>query len=337
VIPSGNKLSVLRLFPRERWRSGAVVLMAGILLLLWPFRAAAVGHAPPSPLVPQFVFKAPQELAGTVRTLSRIPPSQLLPVVNLLGLSSAGGPIEVELLPEASASAKGTPAWVAGYAIPSEGRIVLFPARSPGYPDGSLENVLVHELVHVLIFRAAKGNSVPRWFHEGLAMFAARERSFEDRARLVLEVAFRDPPTLSQLDAAFMGDPAEVRRAYAISGAFFRSLVERQGAGIAARILREASTGIPFEEAFRRGTGDAAIFTYFDFWQSFRAPEAWLPIVTSTTVLWFGITVLAIYAMRKQRKRDAAVRKAWEDEEEARRQRQAMEVLEEFEDEKPPN
>lgn len=337
MIPSRDKLSVLCPFPRERRRSGAVILIAGILFLLSSICGSALCQGPSGPPVPRFVFTAPQELAGTVRTLSRIPPSQLLPVVNLLGLSSPGAPIEVELLPETSASAQGTPTWVAGYAIPSEGRIVLFPARSPGYPDSSLENVLVHELVHVLIFRAAKGNSVPRWFHEGLAMFAARERSFEDRARLVLEVAFRDPPTLSQLDAAFLGDPAEVRRAYAISGAFFRSLVERQGAGIAGRILREASTGIAFEEAFRRGTGDAAIFTYFDFWQSFRAPEAWLPIVTSTTVLWFGITILAIYAMRKQRKRDAAVRKSWEDEEEARRQRQALDVLEEFEDERPPN
>ena len=34
----------------------------------------------------------------------------------------------------------------------------------------TLEDVLRHEVAHVLISRAAGGRAVPRWFHEGVAM-----------------------------------------------------------------------------------------------------------------------------------------------------------------------
>lgn len=313
------------------------LFIASLFLLAWPSGSWAQAPGPQAPDSRWLTFSAPPELRGTADSLARIPPSRLEPVLGLLGLREPGPPATVEIVPESSPLARNTPNWVSGYAIPSESRIVLFPGRNPGYPDGTLETVLVHEFAHVLIFRAANGHQVPRWFHEGLAMFAARERSVEDRARLLIEVAFGSPPSLQQLDEAFHGEPADVRRAYTISNAFFRNLVEKQGTGFVARALREAASGVPFDEAFRRGTGDAAVFSYFDFWQGFGAPESWLPVVTSTTVLWFAITVLALVAMKKRRKRDAAQRKAWEDEEKARRERLALEVLEEYEDEKPPN
>ena len=64
--------------------------------------------------------------------------------------------------------------WTAGFAIGNDGLIVLFPARSPRYPHDTLEDVLRHEVAHVLIDRAARGQRVPRWFHEGLAIVVER-------------------------------------------------------------------------------------------------------------------------------------------------------------------
>ena len=39
--------------------------------------------------------------------------------------------------------------------------MVLLPARTPTYPDGSLEEVLLHELAHVLVARAAGHSPSP--------------------------------------------------------------------------------------------------------------------------------------------------------------------------------
>jgi hypothetical protein len=47
--------------------------------------------------------------------------------------------------------------WIAGFASNGEGpekkdeMVVLFPARTPSYPNSSLEDVLRHEVAHVLI------------------------------------------------------------------------------------------------------------------------------------------------------------------------------------------
>ena len=71
------------------------------------------------------------------------------------------------LAPEESDVAKSTPPWIAGFARGADGLIVLFPARSPSYPYDSLEDVLRHEIAHVLIARAAGERSVPALVQRG--------------------------------------------------------------------------------------------------------------------------------------------------------------------------
>jgi hypothetical protein len=58
------------------------------------------------------------------------------------------------LATESSDWARGVSPWIAGFAVGSD-LVVLFPARSPSYPDNTLEDVLRHEVTHVLIWRAA--------------------------------------------------------------------------------------------------------------------------------------------------------------------------------------
>ena len=76
-------------------------------------------------------------------------------VMSLVGLSEPGPPIRVLLVPEASPLAGKIPAWVAGFAE-GTGMVVLLPERTPGYPDSGLEEVLAHEVAHVLARHAAE-------------------------------------------------------------------------------------------------------------------------------------------------------------------------------------
>ena len=55
---------------------------------------------------------------------------------------------------------------MSGYALSRESVVVLLPERILSYPHGSLEEVLRHELAHVLIARAAGQRPVPRWLNE---------------------------------------------------------------------------------------------------------------------------------------------------------------------------
>jgi hypothetical protein len=42
-----------------------------------------------------------------------------------------------------------------------------------------------------------------------------------------------------------------------------------------------------------------------------------VPFLTSSTTLWIVVTVLALYAFKRRRERDAAIREAWDEEEQA--------------------
>src|SRR4029077_5989874 len=102
--------------------------------------------------------------------------------------------------------ARQVPRSTAGFAVSEDNLVVLFPSRSPTYPQDSLEDVLHHEVAHVLIARAAGGRPVPRWFHEGLAMAAERTWGLEDEARQLQELTFVEPTSLDNVNALFDGD-----------------------------------------------------------------------------------------------------------------------------------
>jgi hypothetical protein len=236
-------------------------------------------------------------------------------ILDLVGMDTSGASVRVVLAPERSPLAAHVASWVSGYAVPALDTVVLFPGRVPSYPDRNMESLLRHEIAHVLISRAAHGNPVARWFDEGTATVAAREWGIEDGARAALATIGPGPRSLRDVDAAFSGDVSAVARAYAMSAALVRYLLHRHGDTAVARILARIGRGAEFGEAFEAATGEGP----GDFARAFFRREAvwttWVPFLTSSTVLWMAITLLALFAIRRRRERDAALREAWAEEE----------------------
>jgi hypothetical protein len=259
----------------------------------------------------ELVVDAPPELAAAaarVRTLGGI---DIGGALALTGMADAGPAIRVVLASEGSDLAGRAPSWVAGYALGPLSTIVLFPARVPSYPDRTLEVLIVHEITHVLVDRAAGGHTLPRWYNEGLATVAAREWALEDRARTALALIGHRPASLAAIGDAFTGDAATVARSYALSAAFVRYTLRRFGPTSAARTLAAVAGGAPFVEAFRRATGASLAEAERTFFRREAIWGTWVPFLTSTTVLWFGITALALLAFRRRRQRDAELRERW--------------------------
>src|SRR5688572_5228101 len=126
----------------------------------------------------QLWFDAPPELEPVRKRLESIDPQTFAEVRALTGGQALTEPLRVVLASEESELARQTPSWVAGF-VNSSDVIVLFPARSPNYPHDTLEDVLRHEVAHVLIRHSAgRAGATPRWFNEGLAMAAERDRGF---------------------------------------------------------------------------------------------------------------------------------------------------------------
>jgi len=272
----------------------------------------AMAQAPPT-----LAIMAPAELASSRSRLESFDRLALAGIVRTVGLAEPGAPIQVVLAGEDSEAARGTNAWTAGYAVGNAGLIVLFPSRSPFYPDDTLEDVLRHEVAHVLIARAAGGRPVPRWFHEGLAVAVERPWDLEDRSRLVWELIAGPRLRLREVDALFAGGQAAQARAYSLSAAFVRDLIREYGGTSPAAILRLVQDDVPFERAVATIAGRSLGSVEDRFWDRQRVWTVWMPYVTGGSALWLGVIALATLAVWRRRRHSAQIRRRWDEEERA--------------------
>jgi hypothetical protein len=260
-------------------------------------------------------IEAPPELAGARSRLESFDPARLRGVMKLIGVADAGPPIRVVLAPETSDWARQVPTSTAGFAVGEDNLVVLFPTRSLTYPQDTLEDVLHHEIAHVLITRAAGGRPLPRWFHEGLAMAAERTWGLEDQARLLQELTFVAPTPLDSVNALFTQDEAGRVRAYTLSGAFVRDLIRNYGPTAPAQLLARVAAGAWFEDAFAATIGHSLADEEAAFWNRHRFWTRWGPFFTTSDALWMVVTLLALTAFLRRRQQRAALRKKWAEEE----------------------
>lgn len=158
------------------------------------------------------------------------------------------------------AEASGMPKWVAGVAHPPTGQILI----SQHNPDGSpanLEELLKHEMAHVILHRATGGAKLPRWFHEGVAESFTGGISMARAQTLASAVFGPGVPDLEHLEARFHGDDGpSVAVAYAASRDLVTFLRDYRTGGDATgvrlrQLLTEIELGHRFEVAFVRAYG----------------------------------------------------------------------------------
>jgi len=271
--------------------------------------------SPAAQAPPVLVIMAPEELASARSRLEAFDRQPLAGIVRTVGLEHPGPPIQVVLAGEDSEAAREVSLWTAGYALSHSSLIVLFPSRSPVYPHDTLEDVLRHEVAHVLIGRAAGGQAVPRWFHEGLAVAVERPWDLEDRSRLVWELIAGPRLSAREMNALFDGGQGAQSRGYSLSAAFVRDLIRAYGAGAPAAILGLVREGAPFDRALATVAGRPLGLVEDAFWDRQRGWTMWMPLATSGEAFWLGVIGLAALAVWRRRRNAWRIRRRWEEEE----------------------
>ena len=267
--------------------------------------------------LPTLRIDAPASLEAVAERVGRFRVSRLTTAMTLAGLTNAGPPIDVLIIPEGSDLASRTPRWISGFADARRNVVVLFPGRARSYPADSLETLLHHEVAHILFSRAARGRSVPRWFNEGLALAAERPAGLEDRSRLAWTLVRYGDVSLADLERLFGEGRAANQRAYAVASALVRDLLRTHGEARPGRVLALVGEGRPFDEAFETAMGEPLLTAVERFWSRQRLWRRWIPFLTGPAFLWMVITLLALYAIRTHRLRRAEQQRLWKKEEHA--------------------
>ena len=205
------------------------------------------------------------------------------------------------------------PEWADGTAWPRWGIIFL---RSPHARPGTaapLEQVLDHELVHVLLGRAFAGPP-PRWLQEGLAQYYAGELG-PDTATTLSGVVFGRERlfALNALSRSFYADPLLAREAYAASADFVGFLAGRYGEAAVHRLIDAMAQGASFEAAVPIATGESMVSIEAAWAGRWSDPARWITHLED--VLWGLAAALVVVGAWRARRRTRATLARWEREE----------------------
>ena len=145
-----------------------------------------------------------------------------------------------------------------------------------------------------------------------MAVAESRRWSLRDAFTLGTTLLAGPPPRLETLSASFPADEGAARAAYAESFHFIAYLEREHGPGAVRRILAEMASGARFREAFRRGAGRDLAEVERGWRGRVNLAYRWVPALTSTSVLWMGITLLVLLVRVAKRRRERAIQEAWE-------------------------
>jgi len=231
-----------------------------------------------------------------------------------LGLEVAG-PLEVRILPTRATAGEenddGAPHWAVGYVRSGSPEVVLRGSWIRTYPFGDLLSLFAHETTHVLLDSVPRSDTLPRWFHEGVAVMESRHWSFRDAFTLGTTVLVGRPTPLSELTRSFPSEDSSARAAYAESFHFVSYLERRHGPGAVRRILEQMKQGAEFPEAFRLALGRDLASEEAGWRDRVNFAYRWIPALTSTGVLWMGITLLVLLGRIARLRRDRALLDSW--------------------------
>jgi hypothetical protein len=200
----------------------------------------------------------------------------------------------------------GLPDWAVGVAYPELNLMVI---RSPRLiAAGSIANPLetfTHELTHLILGKQFGEHPIPRWLNEGLAMYEAYEWNPSQYLLMARAVLSGRVLSLDRLTRSFVGESFEVELAYLQSYSLVNYLISTYGREKFRAFVLRLARGQSFEEALNQ-TFQLSPQSFEAGWKRhLKVRFNWIPILTSTTVLWFLISIsfFGIYFVRKRKNR----------------------------------
>ena len=208
------------------------------------------------------------------------------------------------------AEATGIPRWAAGVAHPESGEIVI----AQHAPDGALtdlDSLLRHEMAHVALYRATGGQTLPKWFHEGIAESFGNEIDLMRSQILAGAVYGPGVPALGELEQNFRGlDPIAATVSYAAARDFVNYIRGRDGDGSDLRqVLTELRRGVSFEGAWVKAF-DRSLAELDGEWRTGLSGRfVWFPVISAGGLPLAALSPLMVIAAVRRRRQ---LREGWQ-------------------------
>jgi len=208
--------------------------------------------------------------------------------------------------------------WAAAVAIPSIKAIVAMAPRALGdsYP-GEMGKIIAHEVTHVVIgvLLGDRVGIIPRWVHEGIAVYEAGEWGLGWSWTLgSAAIAGRLIP-LSNISHGFPDESSDALLAYAQSYSAISYIMRKFGSGAIRDMLVGVKEGLGFEDAFTKAIG-LSPGDFEEIWRSYvRKHYTFITAFTSSAMFWFAVSLLFLLAYFAKKRKERERMRRWEMEE----------------------
>ncbi len=200
------------------------------------------------------------------------------------------------------------PEWSQAIAIPNERMIVLKLSNSDQIREGP--RILLHEIVHILVFDFLKGAPLPTWLNEGLAQyFSEGDLTLQQKIVLAQAIVENKMIDLMAMDTLFRFSTAKARLAYIEAQSAVDFLATHYGLVRLKKMLLFLRHRQTLNQAFQKTYG----FDFLDFeiqwneyiyahyrWLVLLKIEEWLFVLMA---LLFLLAVLVVYVRNKKKLR----------------------------------
>ncbi|OGC90268.1 MAG: hypothetical protein A2W25_05835 [candidate division Zixibacteria bacterium RBG_16_53_22] len=206
------------------------------------------------------------------------------------------------------------PDWGAGLALLDENRIVI---KSPKYlpVNKSFRELIGHELAHIMLYRAANGRWLPRWIHEGLAMYVSGEWRIGQDILVARVVWTGRLMNLTELEDLTTFNGAEAQLAYTESYLAITRLLKRTDPLVLSDLLALYRENKDFHRSWKATLG-VDYGTWSANWYSSVSRQYHLFIfIFDSEVFWIVLTIGFILMIIIKRRQNARVRRRWKREE----------------------
>lgn len=242
-------------------------------------------------------------------------PSLLERAMNELGLTTMPA-VEVWVLPQVSdyyalrGEPNRAPNWAVGLSLSGRSTIIL--AHGSERTPHEVMLTFAHELAHVAVDHARGDTPVPRWFHEGFAVYLAQEWSAERSEKLAQAAAGGRLATFDSLRVNFPSHQSQVSLAYDQSFHFVRWLHLEFGAQFWPDVMQQVGAGTTFEDALARRSGADLAQLEVRWREALVSSTTLWSLLADETIIFFGVSLLFILAYlsarRHRRRRMASMR-----------------------------
>jgi hypothetical protein len=203
------------------------------------------------------------------------------------------------------------PAYAAGVAYAPRHLILLTLKAPVTWEAPDLAEVMRHELCHVALFDALRGEEVPRWFNEGLAIRQSGELPWARLKTLWDASLSHTLIPFAELDRAFPTESYGVNIAYAESADFVSFLMRDADRARFGSLIERVGAGAPFDRALEDAYGTDVRKLEFQWREEVSRRFGIVPMLTGGGIVWVLILGLATTVWVKRRRRAKAKLEQW--------------------------